>query len=254
MPGSSKEEKKVMIVEDEHIVASTLKTIVEKLGFGVLGIAHSGEEALRLLEESNPHPELVLMDITLKGPLDGIETARIIQERSDALILYVTGNKDQEVVQRAVEETMPFALVNKPFNVDSLRSLITDVLDPDSPSHDTPRVKDVRVSERLPIPANDQVTIHIKDRGHESKATLKNLSMSGAGVLTKELIMGMDRIKVTITPQAGWEEISSVAYVRHMTMASKQYFYGIEFELDREAQKALAAYYSYLIQKWYTSD
>jgi len=244
-----KEDKKVLIVEDEFIVARNLRMIIENLGYGVLGVAPTGQEALRLIEESACNPQLVLMDITLKGPIDGVETARRMQDKCETPIMFITGNKDQRTIERAVESTMPLALINKPFNVDLLKSLITDTLDPESMSSETP-FNNNRVSERLPIPSGDKVLFHIRGTEHEFLATLKNLSMTGAGVIAKRLILGMEKIEVTITPDASFKEITSSANVRHMTMVNDMYYYGIQFELDREAQKALAAYYSYLNRKW----
>jgi len=254
MPQTLKEAKKVLIVEDEFIVARNLRIIVEKLGYGVLGIANSGDLALKLIEESGTSPGLVLMDITLKGPMDGIETARVIQDRCETPIMYITGNKDQITIERAFQETIPYALVNKPFNVDSLKSLITDSLESVNLSSDTFCNKDRRISERLPIPAGDNVLFHIKGAEHEFLATLKTLSMTGAGVMAKDLVLGMERIEVKITPQAGWKEITSSARVIHVTMVNDRYYYGIEFKPDREGKKALAAYYSYLHMKWYAAS
>lgn len=254
MPEAGKELKKILIVEDENIVAKNLKMIVEELGYGVLGIANSGESALDLIEKSNYEPALVMMDITLKGPMDGIEAARRIQDSYDAPILYITGNKDQITIQRAVENTLPLALINKPFNVDVLNIMITQALNPELPSPDTPKAKDKRVSERLPIPSGDNTAIRIKSNEYEASGVLKNLSMTGAGFAARDLILGTDELMVTITTPTGFKDISTMAHVRHMRMTSEEGYYGIELELDRESQKDLAAYYAYLVQQWYSTD
>jgi CheY-like chemotaxis protein len=251
MPESSKKDKKVLIVEDEYVVARNLKMIVEKLGFGVLGIASTGDSALKLIDESGA-PALVLMDITLLGGMDGIETARVIQDRCGAPVLYITGNKDKGTIERAIHDTIAFGLVNKPFNVGTLKNLITDALDPGGAFPDAPRKKESRESERLTIPTGDDLTVRIRDRKHEHTATVKNLSMNGAAIVMKDLIMGIQDIEVSIIPKEGGQEVSSIAQVRHMAMVNRNYLYGIEFQLDSENRKALASYYSYLLEKWNT--
>lgn len=251
MVAAARESKEVLIVEDELVVARNLKMIVEKLGYSVMGIASTGRRALELVESSDCLPQLVLMDITLKGPMDGIETARIIQDSCETPIMYITGNKDQGTINRAIETTLPVALLSKPFNVDTLRSLINDTLDPVSNNPDESTADNNRVSERLPVPANDNVQISVTGNGNEFSAKLKNLSMTGAGFISRDLIFSIENVVINIVPQHGWNEIEGICHVKHMSMISDQYYYGVELELDSDNHKNLASYYSYLISRWF---
>ncbi|MBT1702475.1 response regulator [Chryseosolibacter indicus] len=102
----------ILIVEDSFIVAFHLKKTLENEGYKVIGTEASGERALQLIEQSKP--DLVLMDIMLNGPLDGIETARVIKSKYNLPIIYITALSDKETVQRA-KITEPFGYLTKPF-------------------------------------------------------------------------------------------------------------------------------------------
>src|SRR5690349_13214804 len=79
---------RILIVEDEQIIAEDLAIQISQLGHDVLGISLSGEEAVAMAEKTNP--ELVLMDIQLDGQMKGTEAARMIRERTGAAIVFVT--------------------------------------------------------------------------------------------------------------------------------------------------------------------
>lgn len=79
---------RILIVEDEQLVAADLEAKLQRLGHEVVGIAASGPEAIRLAEQTNPN--LVLMDIRLQGEMDGVEAARKVQARSNARVIYVS--------------------------------------------------------------------------------------------------------------------------------------------------------------------
>ena len=82
------EKVKILVVEDECIIAQSLCRTLERLGYTTLEVAASGEKAISLAEKHNP--DLVLMDIILKGEMDGIETARIILSSFNIPVIYVT--------------------------------------------------------------------------------------------------------------------------------------------------------------------
>lgn len=103
---------RVLIVEDERIVAEDLERSLDKLGYSVLGIVSSGEEAVKKTEELGP--DLALVDIVLKGGMDGIEAAREIQSRLKIPVVYVTAYADDETLERA-KVTEPFGYIVKPF-------------------------------------------------------------------------------------------------------------------------------------------
>jgi PAS domain S-box-containing protein len=103
---------KILIVEDSFIVALHLKTTLESEGYQVLDSCPSGEEALEVL--SKEKPSLVLMDIMIKGDMDGIETAAIIKEKYGIPIIYISALSDKATIKRA-KLTQPYGFLIKPF-------------------------------------------------------------------------------------------------------------------------------------------
>lgn len=110
------ESKRVLVVEDESIVALEIQDRLMGLGY-VAFIASSGEEAMKKAGEF--HPDIILMDIMLKGGLDGIETARQIRRSMDIPIIYLTAYSDENMLDRA-KSTQPFGYLIKPFKAREL--------------------------------------------------------------------------------------------------------------------------------------
>ncbi len=88
--------KTILIAEDEGIVARDIQATLERLGYSITGTAASGEEAVNMARYN--HPDLVLMDIVLKGSIDGIEAARHIRDELDIPVIYLTAYADEETV------------------------------------------------------------------------------------------------------------------------------------------------------------
>ena len=103
---------RVLIVEDEMIIAAKISMHLEQSGYEVAGIIPRGEEAVIYCRENTP--DILLLDINLKGLLDGIETAQVIQKEMDIPVIYLTGNTDDATFQRA-KITRPFAFISKPY-------------------------------------------------------------------------------------------------------------------------------------------
>jgi two-component system, response regulator PdtaR len=103
----------ILVVEDERAVAQFIRRCLQAQGYRVSGIAASAEAALGQLEERTP--ALVIMDIRLEGPTDGVELAGQIRARWRLPIVYVTGQGDDETMRRLVS-TGPFGFVRKPFD------------------------------------------------------------------------------------------------------------------------------------------
>lgn len=104
--------KQILIVEDERIVAGDIRQSLLRLGYAVPAIVSSGEEAIIKAEEI--HPDLVMMDIVLKGKMDGIEAAAAIQSRFNIPVVYLTAHTDSNTLDRA-KRTEPFGYIHKPF-------------------------------------------------------------------------------------------------------------------------------------------
>ena len=121
-------QQRILIVEDEIFVAWHLESILNDLDFTVSGIVPDGRTAMAQAQELGV--TLILMDINLKGDLDGIETARRIREQGDTTIIFVTAYSDPRTLER-IETTIPGALVlAKPVSSGRLRSAIAKATEP----------------------------------------------------------------------------------------------------------------------------
>ncbi len=104
---------KIMVVEDEFIVAKDLSFHLEKQGYQVTSLRSAGEEALKAAQEERP--DLILMDVVLAGQLDGVQTAEKLRETMDIPVVFLTAYSDGETIDRA-KTTQPFAYLLKPFD------------------------------------------------------------------------------------------------------------------------------------------
>ncbi|MEO5644651.1 MAG: response regulator [Bacteroidia bacterium] len=111
----------ILIVEDESIVAKDIQMSLRKLGYNVVAICSNGEDAIRTAEEYRP--ELVLMDIMLKGEMSGIEAAEQIRSRFNVPIIYLTAYADESTLSKA-KITEPYGYIIKPFKEIDLRTSI----------------------------------------------------------------------------------------------------------------------------------
>jgi len=112
--------KRILIVEDEKIVADDLRMSLERLGYRVSGVVSGGEEAIGKVKELLP--DLVLMDIVLKG-MSGIEAAGIIRSRFNVPVVYLSAHADRKTLEQA-KVTGPFGYLTKPFDEGDLYSAI----------------------------------------------------------------------------------------------------------------------------------
>jgi PAS domain S-box-containing protein len=112
---------RILIVEDEKIVALDIQNQLKSAGYTVCGVFGSGEEALKNIGEADPH--LVLMDIQLQGEMDGVEAAGIIRDRYRIPVVFLTAFADTVTIDRA-KIIEPFGYITKPFDERSLRTTI----------------------------------------------------------------------------------------------------------------------------------
>ncbi len=115
------EKPRILIVEDEWIVANDIQTSLQKLGYEISAVVASGEEAIQ--EAENKHPDLILMDIVLQGKIDGIEAAREINLRLDIPVIYLTAYSERGLLEQA-KRTEPFGYMIKPFRDKELHTTI----------------------------------------------------------------------------------------------------------------------------------
>jgi CheY-like chemotaxis protein len=112
---------RILVVEDEAIVAMVIKRRLKDLGYIVSGVASTGKDAITKVEGT--FPDLVLMDIRLKGDMDGIEATKIIKDRFSLPVVYLTAHSDDITFKKA-KETDPDGYILKPFTEKDLSTTI----------------------------------------------------------------------------------------------------------------------------------
>jgi signal transduction histidine kinase len=117
--------EKVLIVEDETIIAMALEHHVRRMGYDVIGPVATGDAALK--EAGDYQPDIVLMDIRIQGDKDGIETAGAIRARFNTPVIYLTAHADERTIQRA-KVTEPLGYLVKPLREHELQAAITVAL------------------------------------------------------------------------------------------------------------------------------
>ena len=113
--------EKILLVEDDDVIAKVADWRLKNLGYRVCGRATSGAEAMELVV--NARPDLVLMDINIRGDVDGIETAKMIKKGFNIPVIFVTSHSDGPTLERA-KETRPDGFIVKPFDDNDLRVAI----------------------------------------------------------------------------------------------------------------------------------
>lgn len=133
----------VLVVEDESIVSKDIQHSLKKLGYNVVGAAASGEKALEIVSESKP--DIVLMDIMLKGAMNGIETAAKIKEEYNLPIIFLTAYADESTLAKA-KVTEPYGYIIKPFKEIDLHTSIEMALYKHTKEREVERERDLLFS------------------------------------------------------------------------------------------------------------
>ncbi len=105
--------KKILIVEDQVVIALNLEQVLNQLGYKVIGITHTGEDSIEFVKKESP--DVVLMDIMLAGEIDGISAAEIIRKNFEVPIIYLTAHTDDNSLGRA-NKTGPYGYIVKPID------------------------------------------------------------------------------------------------------------------------------------------
>jgi diguanylate cyclase (GGDEF)-like protein len=111
----------ILLVEDEGIVAQYLEGVIREFGYRVVGVASEGVQAVCMAQELEP--QLIVMDVSLRGDVDGIQAAQMIQEHAHVPVIFLTGHHDTKTLERAVR-TGPLGYLVKPFQEVELRCAI----------------------------------------------------------------------------------------------------------------------------------
>src|SRR5580704_1546935 len=119
--GDGTDAKRLLVVEDQRIICRDICKTLEELGYVVCATARSSDEALE--QSAAHHPDLVLMDIRIIGQVDGVEVATELKRRHQVPVVFLTGNTDEETLQRAFRAE-PDGYLSKPFTRATLRSAI----------------------------------------------------------------------------------------------------------------------------------
>ena len=155
------EKARILIVEDERIIAQGVWETLKGLGYGVSGIASSGAEAIQKATDLNP--DLVLMDIVLKGEMDGIEAAEQIRTRLDIPSIFMTAYDDETILKRA-KVTEPYGYLLKPFEERGLHANIQMAL------YKHQMEKKLRQAEQALRKANEELEGRVEERTTELSA------------------------------------------------------------------------------------
>ncbi len=154
----------ILIVEDEALVALSVKSCLEKAGYGTPLIASTAEEALNMLAFAKP--DLILMDIRLGGKMNGIEAAGIIKDTSRVPVVYLTAHSDPETLERA-KVTEPFGYILKPFDEHVLKATIMMALHKAAGQEETRRTKEElaeilrSIGDGIIVTAEDGVVMYV---------------------------------------------------------------------------------------------
>ncbi len=116
---------RILIVEDEIIVASEIKLRLEEMGYGVIGIVNNGRDAI--IKAELYEPDVILMDITLKGKMTGLEATREITKTSDIPVIFITAHTDKTTLDYA-REASTHGIFTKPFSDVELQAAIQQAL------------------------------------------------------------------------------------------------------------------------------
>lgn len=115
------EKTRILIVEDEGLIARDIENMVRNAGYEICGVVSSGEEAIEKTDKTQP--DLILMDIILRGEIDGVEAAEKIRERFSIPVIYLTAHTDENTLQRA-KLTEPLGYTLKPVEQKELMTVI----------------------------------------------------------------------------------------------------------------------------------
>lgn len=116
---------RILIIEDEWLIAEDLKLVLQRLGHEVIGIVMSGEDGI--IVTGDERPDLIFMDVQLEGDIDGIEAALCIRQKHNMPIIYCTANTDDSTVLK-MATTSPKGLVMKPFSNRDIERAISPFL------------------------------------------------------------------------------------------------------------------------------
>ncbi|MFZ5445615.1 MAG: ATP-binding protein [Myxococcota bacterium] len=151
--------RRLVVVEDEGILALDVARYLTSVGFDVRGVAADSEEAVALVERERP--DLVLMDITIQGERDGVEVASELRARFDVPVVFLTAHGDPKTIERA-QATEPMGYLLKPFKKPDLGNLVSIAL---ARSHAERRLREREELLQTTLSCIDEAVVTTDDRG-----------------------------------------------------------------------------------------
>lgn len=119
------ENNKILVVEDEIIIAEDIQNTLNRLGYDVCGVVSSGEESVERAFQTNP--DLILMDIKIRGNMDGLSAAKQIQSQFNIPVIFLTAY-GEDIILKQIDKMKPFSYISKPFEEKDLRLKIDSIL------------------------------------------------------------------------------------------------------------------------------
>tara|TARA_R110002049_G_scaffold10728_3_gene52188 strand:- start:15147 stop:15881 length:735 start_codon:yes stop_codon:yes gene_type:complete len=195
---------RILIVEDDMIIAANISVQLSNLGYEVIGIETRGEEAI--LHARTNIPDIILLDINLKGTINGIEAAIEINKYKKIPIIYLTANSDEATFSRA-KATHPYAFISKPFNSLNLQRTIALVVD--QIEENKVEVKDI--SEHFELMAD---RIFVRHNGRMVKLLLDEILYIEADRNYSNIITSNGNYLISTTLKIVEKEIKSPVFIR----------------------------------------
>ena len=198
---------KILVVEDEMLIGAKISMLLTNMGYEVTGILPRGEDALVHVEENMP--DIVVLDINLKGEIDGIETAAILQQKNIPVI-YLTANADDATFNRA-KHTRPTAFISKPFKqLDLQRAIELTIVHLSETEHST--AKPTGVQEDHPFILTDR--IFVRYSGRMIKIMLMDILYMEADRNYSRIFTGQKEFVLSVTLKYIEEKLSIPFFMR----------------------------------------
>jgi len=161
---TEKNKNTIIVVDDEVIIAIGLEERLTAMGYDVIGVVHSGEEAVE--KAMSLRPDLILMDIMLPGNLDGISAAKIVKARWDIPVVFLSAFSEDKIIEKA-KQAEPYGFIIKPFQVRELKAAIEVAL------YKKGMEQRLKESEMQLQKAHDELERRVEDRTRKLRTTLK---------------------------------------------------------------------------------
>jgi DNA-binding response OmpR family regulator len=204
----------VLIIEDESIVAMEIATVLEYHGYHVVAIVSNAADAITKAMLYMPH--IILVDICIKGDVDGIAAASYISNRIDVAIIYLTAYSDECTIDRAIE-TAPAAYLNKPYRRDDLLSAMKIAL----MHHKSTSSSNVILSEEFNYNTATQELFYLKER---IRLTSRERELLELFIKSKCRIVNIYELENHIWPEKPANESTRRALVSRLRAKLNQQF------------------------------